>query len=123
MSTKTLAVPECSRAEPGEPDGQMQLIQILLPLFDNSGQPFGEEPYTQVHRELTERFGGLTAFTRAPAQGLWQNEGKTHRDDIVVVEVMADALDRAWWRDYRRHLETLFRQDTIVIRARAVEIL
>ena len=74
----------------------MQLIQILLPLFDNSGQPFGEEPYTQVHRELTERFGGLTAFTRATAQGLWQNEGKTHRDvrRSLIVEVSASRSTR-----------------------------
>src|SRR5919199_2771286 len=88
----------------------MQLIQILLPLYDNSGQPFGEDLYTQVRHELTEHFGGLTAFTRAPAHGLWKSEGKTHRDDIVVFEVMADALDRAWWRDYRQRLEALFRQ-------------
>ncbi|HKF99763.1 MAG: hypothetical protein ACJ8FU_12585 [Xanthobacteraceae bacterium] len=101
----------------------MQLVQILLPLYDNSGQHFGEELYTQMRRELTERFGGLTAFTSAPAQGLWTSEGKTHRDDIVVFEVMADELDTQWWSHYRQKLERMFRQDTIVIRAQAVKIL
>ena|SRR5215216_2511933 len=101
----------------------MQLVQILLPLYDNAGQSFGEELYTEVRRDLAERFGGLTAFTRAPAQGLWTNEGKTHRDDIVVFEVMATKIDVQWWKRYRQSLETMFRQDTIVIRAQPVTIL
>ena len=46
------------------------LIQILLPLFDNGGQPFPRSDYMRVRSELTERFGGLTAFTRTPAEGL-----------------------------------------------------
>jgi hypothetical protein len=101
----------------------MQLIQILLPLYDNAGNSFGEELFGKVRRELTERFGGLTAFTRAPAQGLWQDEGETKHDEIVVFEVMVEELDAAWWRDYRKILEREFRQDTIVIRAQPVTIL
>jgi flavin-binding protein dodecin len=101
----------------------MHLVQILLPLYDNAGSPFGEELYTKVRSELTERFGGLTAFTRAPAQGLWKSDGKTTHDDIVVFEVMAAEIDRGWWKDYRTALEAAFRQDTIVIRAQDVTIL
>ena len=101
----------------------MHLIQILLPLYDNAGNTFGEELFGKVRRELTERFGGLTAFTRAPAQGLWKDEGKTKRDDIVVFEVMAQELDADWWRAYRHTLEADFRQDEIVIRAQPVTIL
>jgi hypothetical protein len=101
----------------------MHLIQILLPLYDNAGNTFAEELFGKVRRELTERFGGLTAFTRAPAQGLWQDEGETKRDDIVVFEVMADRLDADWWRGYRHRLEADFRQDEIVIRAQPVTIL
>jgi hypothetical protein len=101
----------------------MQLIQILLPLYDNAGKAFGEELFGKVRRELTERFGGLTAFTRAPAQGLWQDEGKTKHDEIVVFEVMVEQLEAGWWRDYRKTLEREFRQDTVVIRAQPVVIL
>jgi hypothetical protein len=36
---------------------------------------------------------------------------------VVIVEVMADELDRAWWAGYRRVLESRFRQDEILIRA------
>jgi hypothetical protein len=101
----------------------MHLIQILLPLYDNAGNTLSEALFGTVRRELTERFGGLTAFTRAPAQGLWKDEGETKHDEIVVFEVMAEQLDAAWWRDYRKSLEQEFRQDTIVIRVQPVTIL
>ena len=102
----------------------MHLVQILLPLYDNDGQPIARERYAQVRRELTGRFGGLTAFTRAPAEGLWQENGKaTVRDDIVVFEVMAAELDKAWWRRYRQELEARFRQEVVVIRAQSIRLL
>ncbi len=87
----------------------MHLIQILLPLYDNAGSTFGEGLYGKV--------------TRAPAQGLWKDAGKTRRDDIVVFEVMVEELDADWWRDYRRALESTFKQDEIVIRAQLVMLL
>jgi hypothetical protein len=40
------------------------LIQILLPLSDNEGRRFPPAAYARVRSELTERFGGMTAFTR-----------------------------------------------------------
>lgn len=97
---------------------------MLLPLYDNAGNKFGEAPFDRTRAELTERFGGLTAHLRAPARGLWKTpDGEVARDDIVIFEVMADALDPEWWRAYRERLEARFRQDTIVIRAAAVTIL
>ena len=99
------------------------LIQILLPLYDNAGAPLPRELYARVREELTGKYGGLTAFTRAPAEGLWQEGGGTKRDDIVVLEVMADQLDRAWWQGYRRDLERAFRQEAIVVRAQELDVL
>jgi hypothetical protein len=100
----------------------MHLVQLLLPLRDNDGRPFPRASLDAVRHELTERFGGVTAHLRAPAAGAWKDdEGDVDRDDVVIVEVMADALDRAWWADYRRTLESRFRQDEIVIRATPME--
>ena len=100
------------------------IVTLLLPLADNAGRPFPPDDHRRVRRELTERFGGLTAFTRAPAEGLWKESGETvAKDDIVVFEIMADDLDEPWWRDYRRRLEARFRQDAIVIRAQAIRLL
>ena len=71
-----------------------------------------------------EHFGGVTAFTRNPAEGLWKEGGEDPaRDDIVIFEVMADWLDRSWWRGYRTELERRFEQDEIVVRACEVELL
>ena len=100
------------------------LVQLLLPLYDNEGNDFPRAQFEQVARELTERFGGLTAYTRAPAEGRWQGDGSaTTRDEIIVYEVMTYPLDPGWWRDYRVELERRFAQDRIVIRAQSVTIL
>jgi hypothetical protein len=99
----------------------MHLVEILLPLFDNDGTPFADRAFNRVATELTRRFGGVTAFTRAPAQGRWKGDGGETRDEIVVFEVMVEAIDRPWWQGYRRTLEGRFHQDEIVIRAHPIE--
>lgn len=99
----------------------MHLVQILLPLAGGDGSSLPPARHAQVHAELVDRFGGLTAFTRSPARGLWDDGRQVEQDDVVVIEVMVDALDRAWWRDYRRTLETRFEQQELVIRASVVE--
>jgi hypothetical protein len=72
--------------------------------------------------ELTAKFGGLTAYSRAPAEGLWAaGDGPPARDDIVVYEVMVEELDRQWWKQLRVDLERRFEQDEIVIRAEQIE--
>ena len=95
----------------------MHLVQILLPLRDNEGRAFPPDLYGEVRRTLKERFGGMTAYSRAPAEGSWKDGEETVRDDIVVLEVMADELDAPWWSGYRADLEARFQQDVIVIRA------
>jgi hypothetical protein len=96
----------------------MYLVQILLPLYDNEGHAFDAREYVQLRSELTERFGGVTAYTRAPARGLWKGDsGSTSRDDIVIFEVMTEGLDREWWTRFRRQLESRFRQESVIVRA------
>jgi hypothetical protein len=102
---------------------QKHLIQILLPLSDNEGQAFPGVEYEGVRSELTKKFGGFTAFTRGPAEGLWAEKGGTAHDDIIVFEVMTAELDEAWWASYRRVLEARFRQDSIIIRAQQTRLL
>jgi hypothetical protein len=101
----------------------MYLIQLLMPLYDNEGVPFPPDLHERVRDELTARFGGITAFTRAPAEGRWKSDGKSSRDDIVVYEIMTEELAPEWWRDYRRGLERLFRQDVIVVRSQEIQLL
>jgi hypothetical protein len=100
-------------------DGQRRyLVQILLPLYDNKGHAFEAGEYVQLRSELADRFGGVTAYTRAPARGVWRDDtGETARDDIVIFEVMTETLDRDWWMRFRKHLEERFRQESLIVRA------
>lgn len=96
----------------------MFVIEIFLPLYNNQGARFSRSDFDAVRAELSERFGGVTAFLRAPALGEWEDEsGKVYRDEIAVFEVMAEEIDKEWWRTYRRELEARFEQREILIRA------
>jgi hypothetical protein len=100
------------------------LIQILLPLTDNDGRRFDGAILDRTREEMIDEFGGVTAFFRSPAAGAWETpDGAVHRDSIVVLEVMAEHLDRGWWRDYRAKLERRFSQESIVARASKAELL
>ena len=99
------------------------LIQILLPVKDNEGKAFERSAFERVSAELSERFGGATAFVRSPARGLWETREGRQRDDVIIIETMAEELDEDWWRAYRGELEKRFCQDSIVIRSQAVLIL
>ena len=98
----------------------MHLIQLMLPLYDNDGAAIDAQLFRDVRQVLLERFGGVTAFTRAPAQGLWQDGARVQRDDVLPYEVMAESLDREWWAAYRRELEDGFRQQELVGRAQPI---
>lgn len=100
----------------------VQLIQILLPLYDHAGRRFAPAHYAAVKARLSNRFQGLTAYSRAAAEGLWRVGKSIQRDDIVVYEVMAKSFEQRWWKQYRKHLEELFRQDAIVIRAQKITL-
>src|SRR5258708_537385 len=78
-----------------------------------------------VADELTKQFGCLTAYTRAPAQGLWKKKGaaQASRDEIVIYEVMAERLRRSWWKQYQHGLESRFRQEKLVVRVQEIELL
>ena len=98
------------------------LVEIFLPTNTNDGRPFGREPFDRVRDELLEEFGGVTLFTRSPAEGLWAGgEGDApSRDGMIAVEVMSEAVDPSWWTRYREKLEHRFGQDEILIRSYAI---
>jgi|SRR5436190_24071365 hypothetical protein len=99
----------------------MYIIQILLPLPCSGNMASTEGMLAALHRTLVERFGGLTAYSRAPAKGKWLAHGKEERDDIVILEVMADEIDREWWKHLRKKLEAELHQQEIVIRSQVIE--
>jgi hypothetical protein len=100
------------------------LIQLLLPVYDNRGQPLLRHIYDSIRDELIAKFGGLTGFTQTPAEGFWAPEGKlASKDEIIVVEVMVPEIDKEWWRRYRATLEMRLKQETVVIRSLPIRLL
>lgn len=102
----------------------MHTVQILLPLYSPEGEPFPKKYFNDLKAELTEKFGGITVYTRSPATGFWkENEETIVKDDIIIYEVMATVLEKDWWKSFRKRLEQLFLQDEIVVRAWQIETL
>lgn len=103
---------------------RLYLVEILLPLYDNSREPLPRRLFQQVQEELTARFGGLTAHSRVPAEGFWMgSQAQASKDEIVVYEVMTEDLNVAWWHSYRCELESRFRQRAIIVRALETRLL
>jgi hypothetical protein len=98
----------------------MHLIQLLLPLHDNGKQKFPAEYFDSVRNDLINRFGGVTAFLRSPALGLWKTDDDVSRDEVVMFEVMSPDLDEQWWLEYRKKLEKKFRQEELWVWASQV---
>jgi hypothetical protein len=97
----------------------MHVVEIFLPAAD---API-EAELKKLRATLTEKFGGFTAFTRAPAQGAWRapHTGHVEHDKLIIVEVMTEQIDRPWWRRLRNELEIALRQEEILIRAHVAE--
>ena len=98
------------------------LIQILLPLRKCDGSDVASTVFMEVRDELTQRFGGVTAYSRSPATGVWKNtEAEVEREQVIMVEVVVESFDRDWWTQYRDRLAERFDQDEIHARALAIE--
>lgn len=99
----------------------MYLVQFLLPLHDNNQQKFPVAYLQEVRQTLVDRFGGVTAFLRSPAVGLWkEGDDNVSRDEVVMFEVVSADLDQAWWQEFRQKLERRFSQKELLIWAASV---
>lgn len=101
----------------------LELIELFLPIDRGDGSEVTLDDLARILAELTNRFGGATAFTRALAAGLWQQGRSIEHDRIVIIEVMVKTLDRGWWEHYRRTLEIEFHQERVLIRASRCTVL
>ena len=101
----------------------MNVVEVFLPLDTGRGDPIPAETIEGLIAGLSDRFGGATAYTREPAEGLWKRASTIERDRLIVVEVMVEHLDERWWSDYRRRLENEFAQERVLIRVTACRTL
>jgi hypothetical protein len=97
------------------------LVQILLPI---TGTSDGTEAFAQTRAELVAEFQGVTAYERAPAQGLWvAPNGGIQNDQMLMVEVLTPRLDHGWWRAYKERLAHRFAQQEMHVRVLRVDVL
>ena len=102
----------------------MQLVELVLPTNRGDGEPIPPARLEAIVGELADRFGGATAFLRAPATGLWKPEpGKVTEDRIVIIQIMVEDIDEPWWRACRERLEREFQQEEVLIRATECRLL
>jgi hypothetical protein len=92
------------------------VVEIFLPLDTRTGRAIDLEVIEGIVKGLADRFGGATAYTRKPAEGLWKRAMTIERDRIIMVEVLVNDVDEGWWHDYRLRLESEFEQDKVLIR-------
>lgn len=84
-------------------------------LLSGAAQPASTAFATSFWRRL----GGGTLFSRSPAEGMWA-EGEADgasRDRLITIEVITEAVDRAWWANYRAKLQECFLQEEVLIRS------
>jgi hypothetical protein len=97
------------------------VVEVFLPLTANNGDPFAPSLFEHIRDELLAAFGGVTFFSRSPAEGLWAGSGDSiSRDQVITAEVLVHELDPAWWTSFRERLESLLEQEEILVRAYAV---
>jgi hypothetical protein len=97
---------------------------MLLPATPPGLNDDGPSAINETARELRDAFGGLTAYTRAPAKGLWTApDGRSEQDQVVMIEVVTERFDKAWWRQYSSTLATRFSQEAIHVRALPIQML
>jgi hypothetical protein len=69
----------------------MRLIQIVLPIYGNTGVPFEQKLFTDLRDESSSDLAGLP-HTHAPVHGLWQEREQVVRDDLIIYEISGREL-------------------------------
>lgn len=96
----------------------MFLIELLVPLNGSDGHALDRSAFERLKTELASRFGGVTAFLQAPAEGVWESpQSGTVEDRVVLFQVMVDDVDVQWWRSCRQELERELGQEEILVRS------
>jgi hypothetical protein len=91
---------------------------------DNDGHCFPPHIWENLKNTLVDKFGGVTAYTRSPAEGIWSpSPTERSRDQIFTVEVIVRDFDTEWWQILRRDMQNILRQDQLLFRVSPILVL
>jgi len=92
---------------------------IFLPATHNDGAPVSESVIEHIKRALSDAFGGYTHFTHEN-EGVWKMGGVAFRDKVTVLRVLDDGSSQFDIRAFKRNLEQLLEQKSLLIVSRDV---
>ena len=95
-------------------------VEIFVPI-PRAGEHHARQVFEALKTDLAKRYGGVTSYAQAPAEGLWADGEGLDVDRIVVLEVMVDQLDLEAWAKIKADLEKELGQDEILIRSKRIQ--
>jgi hypothetical protein len=99
----------------------MQEYEIYLPMTYNDGSQVDPEIIQRIKDTLAAQFGGYT-YLRQRNEGVWKIGGVTFRDEITLLRVLDNGGTAFDMADFKRQIERLLRQNTVLIVARPISI-
>ena len=86
-------------------------FEILLPLQFNDGRAVPESLVAETLFELNRRFGAISAESQV-IHGIWENKGRSYRDELVrvFVDVPDSQENRRFFVHYKKQLKKRFQQ-------------
>jgi hypothetical protein len=100
----------------------MQEYEIYLPTTQNDGTPINRKEIQKIKDTLTRAFGGYTHLKHR-SDGAWQVGGVTFHDEVTIVRVLDDGSGEFDMRAFKKELEAVFQQQSVLIVVRRVEVL
>ena len=99
----------------------MQEYEIYLPTKHNDGTLVDPVQIRRIKKELARIFGGYTHLKHR-SEGSWRMGNVTFRDEVTIVRVLDDGSARFDMQSFKRELEKVFRQESVLIVAREVQV-
>ena len=97
----------------------MHFIQLIPPVKRNNGDPIEDTVYHHNKKGSRRAFRWSYRIHAGTCGRYLANRGRPN--ERRRLEVMAEALDKQWWRDFRKTLEEALCQEELVIRAQRIE--
>ena len=100
----------------------MQEFEIYLPTTHNDGSKIDPTVIQEIRETLANAFGGYTHLTHHNA-GVWKMGGVTFHDEVTIIRVLDDGSALFDMPRFKASLEQSLQQDSILIVARAVQVI
>lgn len=97
-------------------------FDIFLPLTKNDGATTEPEIIERIKMSLATAFGGYTHFQHR-SEGAWSVGGVTFRDEVTVLRVLDDGNVGFDMNAFKKSLEDILEQKSVLIVAREVRII